>query len=244
MMKERIAILIAAMACVAWGGGTNRLDTGWISLFDGATLEGWEVKCKDQDKDKEYWKAENGSIVARVPEGSRHHYIWLMTVDEYDDFELKLKIQTHADDTGNSGIQVRSRYDDRAGWLDGPQVDIHPPGPWRNGFIYDETREVKKWISPITGPPRAARPEHAPEGWKWSHAGGDDLWNDVHIICRGTAIKTFINGVPVVDYDGAGYLDDEVHRARNVGMKGHIFLQIHPGGTMDIRFKDIRLKKL
>jgi hypothetical protein len=257
MMKREIAILITAVACVSCRGGmsteetgvsavgmANRLDAGWISLFNGRTLEGWEVKCRDRDRDKEYWKVESGSIVAHVPEGSLHNYIWLMTVGEYDDFELKLKIQTRAGDTGNSGIQVRSRYDDRAGWLDGPQIDIHPPGPWRNGFIYDETREVKEWISPITGPPRMAKPEHAPEGWKWRHADGDDLWNDVHIICRGTNIRTIINGVPVVDYDGAGRLDDEVHRVRNVGMKGHIFLQIHPGGSMNIRFRDIHLKKL
>lgn len=256
-MKRLIPILITTAACVGCLSRMGlektgvesmdkvpRLNTAWISLFDGKTLKGWEVKCKDRDKDKKYWKVENGSITAKVPRGSRHNYIWLMSADEYDDFELKLKVQTHPGDKGNSGIQVRSRYDDNARWLDGPQVDINPPGPWRNGFIYDETREVKKWISPIIGPPSMAKPEHAPKGWKWSHANNDDLWNDVHIICKGTAIRTIINGVTVVAYDGAGHLDDKVHQAHNVGMRGHILLQIHPGGPLNIRFKDIRLKKL
>jgi hypothetical protein len=231
-------------ASVASTEKTQRQRASWMPLFDGKTLTGWEVKCKGRDKDKEYWEVENGCIIAKVPEGSRHNYIWLMTVDEYDDFELKLKIQTHISDKGNSGIQVRSRYDDNVGWLDGPQIDIHPLGPWRSGFIYDETREVKKWISPIVGPPSMAKPEHAPKGWKWLHADKEDLWNDVHIICKDTNIKTIINGVTIVDYDGKGRLDDEVHQAHNVGMKGHICLQIHPGGPMNIRFKDIRLKKL
>lgn len=256
-MEKLIPILLIAAACIGCDSRVDieeadvgsktaprRSDDAWISLFDGKTIQGWEVKCADRDKDKNYWKVENGSITAEVPAGSRHDYIWLMNVDDYDDFELKVRVQTRAGEKGNSGIQVRSRYDDEARWLDGPQIDINPPGPWRNGFIYDETREVKKWISPITGPPSMAKPEHAPKGWKWSHANKDDLWNDVRIICKGSTIRTIINGVDVVDYDGAGHLDDEAHRAHHVGMKGHILLQIHPGGPMKIRFKDIFLKKL
>lgn len=237
-------LLIVSVNTGCRTGDKQQIGGGWMPLFDGHTLNGWEVKCKRQDRDKKYWTVENEAITARVPQGSRHHYIWLMAVDEYDDFELKLKVQTYADSKGNSGIQVRSRYDDEAGWLDGPQVDINPRGPWRNGFIYDETREVKQWISPITGPPSKAKPHHAPEGWKWFHADREDAWNDVHIICRGAKIKTVINGVTVVDYDGAGVLDDEAHRARDVGMKGHILLQIHPGGPLLIRFKDIMLKAI
>lgn len=156
---------------------------------------------------------------------------------------MKLKIQSSASRPGNSGVQVRSRYDDEAGWLDGPQLDINPPGPWRNGFIYDETRGVKSWITPIVGPPSMAKPEHAVEGWTWEHGDEADAWNDMHIICRGTRIKAVINGVTVTDYDGAGILDDETHRKHNVGMKGHICLQIHPGGEMRIRFKELRVRE-
>ncbi len=232
----------------AGGPGSVPVDdarqAGWISLFDGKTLKGWEVKCREQDREKQYWRVEKGTITAEVPAGSQHNYIWLMATNEYDDFELTLKVQTYAGGAGNSGIQVRSRYDDRARWLDGPQVDINPPGPWRNGFLYDETRGVQKWVSPIVGPPDMAKPEHAPKGWNWAHADTADHWNEVHIICRGTAVKTIMNGVTVVDYDGAGQLDDKIHLERAVGMKGHIFLQIHPGGPMTIRFKDIRLRKL
>ena len=144
----------------------------------------------------------------------------------------------------NSGIQVRSRYDDKKGWLDGPQVDIHPPGPWRCGFIYDETREVKAWLWPDVGKSGKEKPEHAPKGWKWHHAGDAGAWNDVYIWCKGTRIKTVVNGVAVADCDGAGRLDDVAHREHNVGLKGHIGLQIHPGGGLRIRFKDIEIREL
>jgi len=220
-------------------------DTGWTSLFNGKSLDGWVVKCRPEDKDKTgYWKVVDGTITAETPPGSKHNYMWLMTEKEYDDFELTLKIQTFSKSTGNSGIQVRSRYDDHALWLDGPQVDIHPPGPWRCGFIYDETREAGIWLWPDVGDPANAKPSHAPKGWKWFHSDNQEVWNDVYIVCRGTKIKSVINGVTIADYDGAGRLDDEAHHKHNVGMKGQIGLQIHPGGELLIRFKDIVVQKV
>ena len=167
-----------------------------------------------------------------------------MTEKEYGDFELRMKIQTYASSTGNSGIQVRSRYDDEAGWLNGPQVDINPPGPWRSGFIYDETKGVQVWLWPDVGGPANAKPNHAPKDWKWHHSDGLDVWNDVQVVCEGTRIETTINGVTIADYDGAGRLDDEAHRKHNVGLNGHIGLQIHPGKQLRIRFKDIEIRDL
>ncbi len=217
----------------------------WISLFNGKNLDGWVVKSRPQDQDKaSFWKVEDGAITAETPPESKHHYVWLLTEKEYGDFELRMKVQSYAASTGNSGVQVRSRYDDEAGWLDGPQIDIHPPGPWRCGFIYDETREAKIWLYPDVGPPANAKPEHAPADGKWFHAALEDRWNDVRIICKGMQIKTVINGVPVADYDGTGRLDDAAHRKHGVGLKGHIGLQIHPGQQLLIRFKDIQLTEL
>lgn len=70
------------------------------------------------------------------------------------------------------------------------------------------------------------------------------MWNDVYIVCRGTRIKTIINGVSVAECDGTGRLDDDAHRSRNVGMKRHIGLQIHPGKELLIRFKEIAMREL
>ena len=53
-----------------------------------------------------------------------------------------------------------------------------------------------------------------------------------------------MNGVTIADCDGAGRLDDEAHRSHNVGLKGHISLQVHPGKELLIRFKDIEVKEL
>ena len=118
------------------------------------------------------------------------------------------------------------------------------PAPGDADSSTTRPRESKVWLWPDVGRPANAKPEHAPEGWKWFHADDKDVWNDVHIVCKGTRIKTIINGVTVADYDGAGRLDDEAHRSHNVGMKGHIGLQIHPGKQLLIRFKDIEVREL
>jgi hypothetical protein len=241
----KLAIAVAIATAGAGRGEEPDETQGWTSIFNGKDLKGWVVKCLPKDSDKRgYWKVVDGTITAETPANSQHNYIWLLTEKEYGDFEIRMKVQTDPLTTGNSGVQVRSRYDEKAGWLDGPQVDIHPPGPWRCGFIYDETREAKVWLWPDVGRPANAKPEHAPEGWKWRHADQGSGWNDVHIVCRGTQIKTAVNGVTIADYDGAGRLDDAAHRSHNVGLRGHIGLQIHPGKQLHIRFKDIEVKEL
>ncbi len=243
-MLSLVALIIPLAATAYSAENPPDATDGWHSLFNGKNLDGWIVKCRPKDRDKHYWRCEHGTITAETPPGSDHHYIWLLTEREFGDFELRMKVRTYATSTGNSGIQVRSRYDDAAGWLDGPQIDINPPGPWRNGFIYDETRGVGVWLWPNVGKPANAKPQHAPPGWRWQHADNADVWNDVRILCRGTHITSFVNGVKVADYDGSGRLDDQIHREHNVGLTGHIGLQIHPGGELLIRFKDIEIRQV
>ncbi len=214
-------------------------DPQWTKLFDGKTLNGWHVQCVPADRDKTFWNVQDGAIVCDSMDSTDHDYVWLLTDQEYDDFELRMKVRSYADSPGNSGIQVRSRYDDQAQWLDGPQVDIHPPGGWRSGLIYDETRGHKRWIFPSLES-WAIKPAQGPTQWKWNRDG----WNDVYIRCQGTRILTKINGLTIADYDGDGVLDDQWHEKYNVGMKGHIALQLHRSDRLLIAFKDIYLRSL
>jgi hypothetical protein len=66
-------------------------------------------------------------ILCDSMESTDHDYVWLVTDREYDNFELRPQVRSYADSPGNSGIQVRSRYDDEAQWLDGPQVTASAP---------------------------------------------------------------------------------------------------------------------
>jgi len=238
-----IALTIAVPATTVFAADA---DEGWTSLFNGKDLTGWIVKTLPGDRDKVFWKAVDGAIECDSMGRKKHAYVWLMTEKEFGDFELKLKFQAFRDSPGNSGIQVRSRYDEspkapRGGWLDGPQIDIHPPGPWRTGLIYDETREEKRWICPSLKN-WAIKREQGPKETKFKYA--DEGWNEMTIRCDGTKIKTILNGITIADYDGAGVLDNEAHKKHNVGMKGQIALQLHSNDELRIRFKDIRIREL
>lgn len=220
----------------------------WKPLFNGASLEGWHVACIDDDKGKDFWKVADGTIECNSMGHPDHDYMWLCSNEAYDDFELRLKFRVFRDNKGNSGVQVRSRYDrspdaPNGGWLDGPQVDIHPKGPWRNGLIYDETRGARGWIYPYR-PESGINEELVSHDLVFRYADEENGWNDMSITCSGTRIKTMVNNVLVCDQDFEGIIDSESHKKRNVGMKGHIALQLHRKGEVNIRFKDLYIKDL
>jgi hypothetical protein len=218
--------------------------SGWQPLFNGRDLSGWTVACKPADAAKEYWKVEEGCIVADSLHDGDHDYVWLLTREEVADFELRLKFQAFRDSPGNSGVQVRSRYDTEAGWLNGPQIDIHPPGPWRTGMVWDETRGNQRWLWPSIPEGTWVSPEMAHPNLVFYYHDDTPAWNELEITARGTDLRAVLNGVPVMDYAGAGVLDDDNHRQHNVGLRGHIALQIHSKDKLKIRFKDIDIRHL
>ncbi len=58
-----------------------------------------------------------------------------------------------------------------------------------------------------------------------------DEWNDYEVLAEGSHIRTWINGKPCVDLD-----DPKISR------RGIFGLQIHSGGPMEVRFKDLKLE--
>lgn len=219
--------------------GTCQAQEVWVELFDGRSLADWQVAARPEDREKAFWRVEEGTLTCDSLGRKDHDYVWLVHEKEFGDFELRLKVRGFSGSPGNSGVQVRSRYDWHAFRLDGPQVDVHPPAPWRTGLIYDETRETRRWIFPSL-PNARIDGSHAPKGWRWEFEG----WNDIRIACRGTDITTYVNGVLAAALHGRGILDDEAHRRRNVGLRGHIALQLHARDELRIQYKDIRLRTL
>jgi putative membrane-bound dehydrogenase-like protein len=58
-----------------------------------------------------------------------------------------------------------------------------------------------------------------------------DQWNEYEIVAQGSRVKTFINGQACVD------LDDQ-----KISRRGLFAFQIHAGGPMEVRFKDLKLE--
>jgi len=210
-------------------------EEGFTPLFDGKTLGGWTVNCLPKDKKEAAtaWTVDRGTILANTIGHPEHFYIMLATKKEYGDFVLRLRIQVERGVRGNSGIQIRSRYNAQTGWMEGPQIDINPPNPELTGKLWNEGPGPHRWLS-----------NEPVKGFKFFYADQGDGWNDLEIIAKGLKIRSVLNGVTVVDYDGSGVLDDELHKKGNVGIKGMIGLQIHSNDELKLRFKDLRIKEL
>ena len=129
-----LALLGFIMATLIFGVGCQQCaicpeGDEWLSLFNGKDLTGWIVKCKPADADKQFWQVEDGTILADSMAVKEHDYIWLLTEQQYGDFILRLRFQAYRDNPGNSGIQIRSRYDDQAGWTAPRSISTRPvPG--------------------------------------------------------------------------------------------------------------------
>lgn len=185
------------------------------ALFDGQTLRGWEG-------DLRWWKVEDGKIVGGSKTEKVPKNFFLATTTSYKNFDLKLKLRlTGNPETGmiNSGVQIRSvRLADSTEMV-GYQVDAGD-GWW--GKLYDESRRKK-----VIG-----EPAH-PEAVKAAVRPGD--WNEYRILAEGRRIRTWLNGVPALDYTESDTA---------LPQEGLIGLQIHSGGLATVEVKDIYLREL
>src|SRR5262249_61069621 len=95
------AVLALAVGLAAFPAAADDRDKdGWVPLFNGKDLSGWE-----QRNGTATYRVEGGAIVGKTAEGSPNSF--LCTVKEYGDFELKFEVKV--DDALNSGVQIRSK---------------------------------------------------------------------------------------------------------------------------------------
>lgn len=191
-------------------------DEGWVPLFDGKSLDGWEQKNGTAT-----YKAEDGCIVGRTAEGSPNSF--LATKKSYGDFELKFEVRV--DDELNSGVQIRSasKPDVNNGVVHGPQVEIAINGT--AGFIYGESLKFG-WLSEDRSDPKAQAAFKKGE------------WNRYRVLADGKSIKTWVNDVPV-----ANLVDEKTGMMSGfIGLQVH---GIKKGtGPFEVRWKNISLREL
>jgi hypothetical protein len=227
----------------------NSDEEGFVSIFNGKTLEGW-------DGDPVYWKVRDGILVGEVTPSTllkRNSFI-IWRGGQVSDFELKVDYRVSKD--GNSGINYRS--EDVKGIphaLRGYQADLDGAQRY-TGMNYEERRRTtiasrgEKVIlsSPSTNPDSLAlhieNNRWLPTtvigslGTKESLASKirDEDWNEYHLIVKGNRLLHKINGVLMSDVTD----NDKVNRRQ----KGLLGVQVHVGPPMKIEYRNFRLKKL
>src|SRR5215208_1780559 len=105
MAFMRNAIRIAGLLCLALGiSAVSGQDTptpgkdGWISMFDGKTLDGWKANERPES-----WKVVDGAIVG---DGPVSHLFWMTRECENCEFRAEIKLNH----SGNSGMYVRAAF--------------------------------------------------------------------------------------------------------------------------------------
>jgi len=188
----------------------------WTSLFDGKTLEGWQV-LGGQAK----FTVENGNIVGTTVANSPNTF--LATRAEYGDFILEVDIRI-SDTINNSGIQTRSHFNASAnggkGRVYGRQVEVDPSSRQWTGGIYDEAR--RGWLYPLELNPGARKLFTL------------NKYNTFRIECIGNEMRTWVNGKPVA------YLVDTIDQKGFIALQVHSVSDEHAGKKL--YFKNIRIK--
>ncbi len=204
-------------------------EEAWTTLFDGKTLTGWE-----QHSGTAEYRVQDGSVIGKTVPNTGNSF--LCTAKKYSDFIFEVEFKV--DPSMNSGIQFRSNYYTQeteveiagkkkkfpADRVHGYQFEIDPSARAYTGGVYDEGR--RGWLFDLKNN------EAARKAFKQGE------WNVARIECRGSSIKTFINGVPAADFT------DELTK------EGVIALQVHGIGKKteaagkEVMWRNIRIQEL
>jgi catechol 2,3-dioxygenase-like lactoylglutathione lyase family enzyme len=222
---------------------------GWIQMFDGTTLKGW-------DGPTDLWHVENGLIVVRSkadPPTGPTYLLW--QGGEPKDFEFKGELKLEGEGA-NSGLQFRAvRLGEVAG---------NPRSKWETrGYQADldnANANTGALIECCAGPRRGVppRPDRAFRGQVVRTAvadgqkpsllatiGDPDLlkrywkigdWNQIHLIARGRTMIYFINGQlmsVLVDDHPTMFVDH-----------GVLSIQLEGRGDNTASFRNLWLKNL
>lgn len=168
-------------------------EEGFVSLFDGKTLDGWEGNLEE-------FRVEDGAIVGGSLKRPVPRNEFLTAKREFRDFELRLKFKVLGDGA-NAGIQIRSRRVPNHHEMIGYQADL---GQNWWGCLYDESRRNKV----LAGPPEDKR----------SQVVKSNEWNEYRIRCEGRRIQLWINGQRTVDYTES---DEKLEQVGLIGLQIH-----------------------
>lgn len=137
-----------------------------------------------------------------------------LSTETYYD-DFDLSLEFKQEADGNSGVFFRSTLEGTK--ITGWQAEVAPPG-LHTGGIYESYG--RGWlIQPDIG---------KDESLKMGE------WNRMRIVVQGDRVQTFLNGEPMVDFSDA-----------KIGQgKGAIALQIHSGGGIKVRWRNLMIKTL
>jgi hypothetical protein len=131
-MTRRILLFVLCFCLLSTGCHLiQQQSDGWISLFDGETLDGWKAS-----ENPSTFSVQDGMIVAN---GRRAHLFYVGQIEDanFKNFEFKADIMTRP--KANSEIYFHTEYQERNWPNKGFEVQVNNTGSdWkRTGGLYD-----------------------------------------------------------------------------------------------------------
>jgi hypothetical protein len=124
------------------GAGLADAQQGWILLFDGTTLNGWESRPTFEPGNKGDWSVANGALVCggSVPS-------WISTNDSFSDYRLTLEFR--GPEKVNSGIFLRSQKEGQP-HVSGYELQIwdYQPAGYNTGSLVGSVKAEPVRIRP------------------------------------------------------------------------------------------------
>ena len=223
---------------------------GYISLFDGVSLKGWDGNPK-------FWRAEGGAIIGESTPQNPSGNTYLVYRDlEAKDFTLKFEMKVEG--TGGSGFQYRSKTgipwlaniaDNvtanvgpvNLNWMmTGPQADFWPSSPNWTGQFYSENTpmRIQAWRGQVVeGAGLGTKRLMGNIGDRQALGGLVKMndWNEYTVIARGGTLIHILNGQLM-----AVMVDDDPQSSNN--QSGLFGIEIE--ATTKVSVRNIWLKKL
>jgi hypothetical protein len=208
---------------------------GFVTLFNGHDLTGWTGLAG-------YWSVKDGAISGHQSKEMSKQTFLIHSALTVTDFELHFRYR-FTTPQGNSGIQFRSTVLDAGAYrVGGYQADFDAERQF-DGTIYDEagvagnrgtmSNRGEKTIWDSKNRRHAESLGQDSASLLAFIAVGD--WNEAILVAKGNHITYSING---------HLMTDLVDASPAALQTGRLALQLHQGFTMDVRFKDLRIKLL
>jgi len=200
-----------------YGLTKEEIDEGFVSLFNGMNLEGWQGNTTD-------YVPRNGEMLVRPSRGGHGN---LYTGKEYSDFIFRFEFQLTPGANNGLGIRAPLTGDAAYSGIELQILDNTAP-------VYANLKEYQ-YHGSVYGVIPAKRGYLKPVG----------QWNEQEVVVKGTHIKITLNGTVILDGDTAeasknGTKDGRDHPGLKK-TKGYIgFL----GHGSKLKFRNIRIKEL
>ena len=169
---NRAFALAFGLLLLALVGAQAADEAGWITLFNGKDLTGWETR-KTPDGTGGKWEVQDGVLCGTQDPPGNGGY--LFSKESFGDFELKAEINP---DFGlDSGIFFRCPPNYVGYQI---TIDYRPGG--QTGTLY-----CGGWLQ---------------ENPQWEQFYKKDTWNELRIVCQGSPphIQAWLNGNQTVDF--------------------------------------------